>query len=52
VRRKPQTTETVAARVAQFVVIDIVCAIIALRRERNLRQSTEKVTAEPSKKRI
>jgi DNA-binding MurR/RpiR family transcriptional regulator len=41
VRRKPQTTETVAARVAQFVVIDIISAIIAFRREHDLRQSTE-----------
>jgi DNA-binding MurR/RpiR family transcriptional regulator len=46
VRRKPQTAETVAARAARFVVIDIVCAIIAFRRERDLRQSTEKIVTE------
>jgi RpiR family carbohydrate utilization transcriptional regulator len=37
VRRTPETTETVAARAAQFVVIDIICAIIALRNESELR---------------
>ncbi len=37
-RRTPQTTESVAARVAQFVVIDIICAIIALRKESELRE--------------
>jgi RpiR family transcriptional regulator, carbohydrate utilization regulator len=49
VRRKPQTAEMVAARAAQFVVIDIICAIIAFRKEREFRQTTEKITAEPSR---
>jgi RpiR family carbohydrate utilization transcriptional regulator len=51
VRRTPQTTETVAARVAQFVVIDIICAIIALRKKSELRESTERLAVELSKKR-
>ncbi len=33
VRRTPPTAESVAARVAQLVVIDIICAIIALRKK-------------------
>ncbi|MBV9645640.1 MAG: MurR/RpiR family transcriptional regulator [Verrucomicrobia bacterium] len=36
VRRTPRTTETVAARVAQFVIVDILCAIIALRKKSEL----------------
>jgi hypothetical protein len=49
VGRTPQTTEAVAVRVAQFVVIDIICAIIALRKERELRQSTERIEVELTK---
>jgi RpiR family transcriptional regulator, carbohydrate utilization regulator len=48
VGRTPQTIETVAARVAQFVVIDIICATIALRKESELGQPTERITAEVS----
>jgi RpiR family transcriptional regulator, carbohydrate utilization regulator len=39
VRRTPQTTETVAARVAQFVVIDIICAIVTLQKKSKLDES-------------
>jgi DNA-binding MurR/RpiR family transcriptional regulator len=46
VRRTPRTTETVAARVAQFVIIDIICAIIALRKKSELGKSTERLAAE------
>jgi RpiR family transcriptional regulator, carbohydrate utilization regulator len=46
VRRTPRTTETVAARVAQFVIIDIICAIIALRNKSELGKSTKRLTAE------
>jgi len=49
-RRTPRTAESVAARVAQFIVLDIMCAIIALRKETELDESTERITTELSKK--
>ena len=52
VRRTPRTTESVAARVAQLVVIDIICAVIALRKKSELDESTERITTELNKKRI
>jgi hypothetical protein len=42
------TVESVAARVAQLVVIDIICAIIALRKKSQLDESTERITTELS----
>jgi hypothetical protein len=52
VRRTPLTVESVAARVAQLVVIDIICAIIALRKKSELDESTERITTELSKKQV
>jgi DNA-binding MurR/RpiR family transcriptional regulator len=52
VRRTPRAAESVAARVAQLVVIDIICAIIALRREDEVAESNKRMEAELSKKRI
>jgi DNA-binding MurR/RpiR family transcriptional regulator len=52
VRRAPQASESVAARVAQFVVIDIICAIIALRKECELEKPNERIASELSKKRV
>lgn len=52
VRRKPRTAETVASRVAQLAVIDIVCALIALRKEDELGGATERIGEELSKKRM
>ncbi len=51
VGRTPLIAETVATRVAQFVVIDIICAIIALRKKREFDESTERITTEPISKR-
>ena len=51
VRRTPLTPENVAARVARFVVVDIICAIIiALRKRSEPNEWTERITAEPSKR--
>jgi DNA-binding MurR/RpiR family transcriptional regulator len=52
VQRTPRIAESVAARVAQLVVIDIICAIIALRKKSEPGESTEKITTELNKKRI
>jgi DNA-binding MurR/RpiR family transcriptional regulator len=52
VRRTPRTAESVAARIAQLVVIDIICAIIAHRKKSELGASTERITTELNKKRI
>jgi DNA-binding MurR/RpiR family transcriptional regulator len=52
VRRTPRAAESVAARVAQFVVIDIICAIIALRKKSDQNAPNERITAELSRKRI
>jgi DNA-binding MurR/RpiR family transcriptional regulator len=35
-RRTPQTVGTVGARIPQFVIIEIICAIIALRKKSEL----------------
>jgi DNA-binding MurR/RpiR family transcriptional regulator len=51
VRRKPRAAETVASRVAQLAVIDIICAIIALRRKSRLAEPTERIKEELGKKR-
>jgi hypothetical protein len=40
----------VAARVAQFAIIDILCAIIALRKKGEFGKSTERITTEINKK--
>jgi DNA-binding MurR/RpiR family transcriptional regulator len=50
VRRTPQTNDTVAVRVAQFAVMDIICAIIALRKELEL--GTQRTITESGNKRI
>jgi DNA-binding MurR/RpiR family transcriptional regulator len=52
VRRKPRAAETVASRVAQLVVLDVVSAIIALRRKTELRGGSERIEEELSKKRV
>jgi RpiR family carbohydrate utilization transcriptional regulator len=52
VQRTPRITESVAARVAQLVVIDVICAIIALRKKSEPGESIEKITTELHKKRI
>ncbi len=52
VRRTPHATESVASRVAQLVVVDIICAIIALGKENELNELTERFANELSKKRI
>jgi RpiR family transcriptional regulator, carbohydrate utilization regulator len=49
VRRTPLSAETVATRVAQFVVIDIICEIIALRKKSELDESTETITNGPAR---
>jgi DNA-binding MurR/RpiR family transcriptional regulator len=41
VRRSPQTVDSVAENVAQLVVIGVICAIIALRKEGQLRTQIE-----------
>jgi RpiR family transcriptional regulator, carbohydrate utilization regulator len=41
VRRSPQTVDSVAENVAQLVVIGVICAIIAPRKERQLRTQIE-----------
>ncbi len=52
VRRTPRAAESVAARVAQLAVIDIVCAIIALRKEDEVAESNKRMEAELTKKRL
>jgi DNA-binding MurR/RpiR family transcriptional regulator len=52
VSRKPRAGETVASRVAQLAVVDVVTAIIALRKNRQLRGGSERIERELSKKRV
>jgi DNA-binding MurR/RpiR family transcriptional regulator len=52
VRRTARAAESVAARVAQFVVIDIICAIIGLKKESELSEPNERIATELRKKRI
>ncbi|MBV8142432.1 MAG: MurR/RpiR family transcriptional regulator [Verrucomicrobia bacterium] len=52
VRRTPRTTETVAARVAQFAIVDMICAIIARRKMKEFGKPTERIAAEPRNKSI
>ena len=52
VRRTPRTTETVAARVAQFAIVDMICAIIARRKKKEFGKPTERIAAEPRNKSI
>jgi DNA-binding MurR/RpiR family transcriptional regulator len=52
VRRKPLAGETVATRVAQLAVVDVVSAIIALRKKVELRGANERIEKELSKKRV
>ncbi len=52
VRRTPRTAEGMATRVAQLVLIDVICAIIALRRKSELDESTGGISTELSNKRI
>jgi DNA-binding MurR/RpiR family transcriptional regulator len=40
VRRMPQTTESVAESIAQLVVIDVICAILASRKKHGLNTET------------
>jgi DNA-binding MurR/RpiR family transcriptional regulator len=51
-RRKPRAAETVASRVAQLAVIDIICALIALKRGSDLSEATERITEELTRKRV
>jgi DNA-binding MurR/RpiR family transcriptional regulator len=52
VSRKPRAGETVASRVAQLAVVDVVTAIIALRKKGELRNGSERIERELNKKRI
>jgi DNA-binding MurR/RpiR family transcriptional regulator len=52
VSRKARAGETVASRVAQLAVVDVVTAIIALRKKGELRNGSERIERELSKKRI
>jgi len=52
VSRKPRAGETVASRVAQLAVVDVVTAIIALRKKAQLRGGSERIERELSKKRV
>ena len=49
VRRSPQTVDSVAENVAQLVVIGVLCAIIALRKEGQLRPQNEPTADYPAK---
>jgi DNA-binding MurR/RpiR family transcriptional regulator len=50
VRRTPQNIGTVAARVPEFVIVEIICAIIALRKKSELDKLSERSTALLSKR--
>lgn len=50
--RKARAGETVASRVAQLAVVDVITAIIALRKKGELRGGSERIEQELSKKRI
>lgn len=50
VRRTPQNIGTVAARVPEFVIVEIICAIIALRKKSELDKLRERSTALLSKR--
>ena len=52
VSRKPYAAETVASRIAQLAVVDVVTAIIALRKKTQLRGGRERIEKELSKKRV
>lgn len=52
VRKKPFSAETVASRIAQLAVIDVLCAIIALKKEPELEETTRRINEELDKKRI
>ena len=52
VSRKPYAAETVASRIAQLAVVDVVTAIIALRKKNQLRGGRERIEKELSKKRV
>jgi len=52
VSRKPRAAETVASRVAQLAVVDVVTAIIALRKKTELRGGSERIEEELRKKRV
>ncbi len=52
VSSRPRAAETVASRVAQLAVVDVIAAIIALRRKTELRGGSERIEEELRKKRV
>jgi DNA-binding MurR/RpiR family transcriptional regulator len=52
VSRKVRAGETVASRVAQLAVVDVITAIIALRKKGELRGGSERIERELRKKRV
>lgn len=52
VSRKPSAGETVASRVAQLAVVDVVISIIALKRKSQLRGGSERIEKALVKKRV
>ncbi len=52
VRRKPPAAETVASRISQLAIIDVLCAVIALKKKERLRAATVRIKSELRRKRI